>query len=400
MSKIKWLVLVVATCLISVLCYTVISFSQSPQASVSLTTEPSIAQAMPLEAEATKYLGSGQYHPPVQLKFQARDTTGAPLQKARFHLQILTPVPTPWFTTDFPIVEGTKLLDLTGDAPTGAFQLQQVFPIRGTYQLQVAVMPIVANAFAPIEQTLTLTVPENPLKFRYFPIVLGVLLTIGFGGGWIIGGRQGIQSGEIAPLRVRLLLSGVTVLAIVALLFFDVSAELGQSHAGMAMPEAAPPADTSGLIQSQGLKLALTGDDQTAVGQLASFQAKLLDRQTNQPVNDAIFAVKATQLENNWVAFAYQGVPDTTGSLTWQEQLFDGASHKIEVAVSPSPNSSRQFKPFQVTKEIEVEGIAPPIAVRLVGLLYFTGVLVLGLLAGLWLQRRRLRFSDLRTASV
>lgn len=388
-SKFKWSTLAGAACAISVLCYTVIGFSQSPQASVQLVTEPPIAQATPLEAEATKYLGSGQYKPPVKLKLQARDATGTPLQKARFHLQILTPSPTPWFTTDFPIVEGTKLLDIEGDAPTGEFQMQQVFPIRGTYQLQVNVTPIVANAFAPIEQTLKLTVPENPLKFRYFPLVLAVLLAIGFVGGWIIGGRQAIQTGEIAPRRVRLLLSGVTVLAIVALLFFDVSAELLQAHAGMAMTEEAPTANNSGLIQSQGLKLELTGDAQTAVGKIASFQAKLTDSQTNQPVSDAIFAVKATQLENNWVAFGYQGVPDATGSLAWKEQLFDGAPHKIEVDVSPKPNSNRQFQPFQATREIEVEGIAPPISVRLVGLFYFIVVLVLGLVVGLWLQRRR-----------
>ncbi len=390
-STFKWSRLLGAVCAVSVLCFAVIGFSQSPQAAIQLVTEPPIAQATPLEAEATKYLGSGQYKSPVQLKFQARDVAGVPLQDARYHLQILTPAPTPWFTTDFPIVEGTKLLDIEADAPTGEFQMQQVFPIRGTYQLQVDVTPIAANAFAPIQQTLKLTVPENPLKFRYFPFVLAVLLAIGLVGGWIIGGRQEIQTGEIAPRRVRLLLSGVTVLAIGALLFFDVSAEFAQAQAAMSMPEEASTAGNSGLMQSQGLKLELTGDHQTAVGQIASFQAKLTDSQTNQPVRDAIFAIKSTQLENNWVAFAYQGVPNATGTLAWQEQLFDGAPHKIEVDVSPAPSSTRQFQPFQTTREIEVEGIAPPVSVRLVGLFYFTGVLVLGLAIGLWLQHRRLQ---------
>jgi len=376
-------------CVISILCFVVIGFSQSPQASVQLVTEPPLAQVTPLEAEATAYLGSGQYKPPVQLKLQAQDATGTPLQNARFHLQILTPSPTPWFTTDFPIVEGTKLLDIEEDAPTGKFQMQQVFPIRGTYRLQVNVTPIIANAFAPIEQTLDLTVPENPLKFHYLPFVLAVLLAIGFVGGWVIGGRQEIRTGEIAPRRVRLLLSGVTVLAIIVLLFFEVSAELAQAHAGMA--EEPLIANNADSIQSQGLKLELTGDDHTAIGQTASFQAKLTDSQTNQPVSDAIFAVKSTQLEDDWMAFAYQGVPDAAGSLAWQEQFFDGAPHKIEVDVLPKPNGERQFQPFQAIREVDVKGIAPPMSVRFVGLFYFTGVLALGLIAGLWLQRRRLQ---------
>ena len=389
LSKFKWSALMGAACVISILCYVVIGFSQSPQPSIQLATEPPLTQVVPLEAEATKYLGSGHYNAPVQLKLQARDAAGSPLANARFHLQILTPLPTPWFTTDFPIVEGTKLLDIEADAPTGEFRMQQVFPIRGSYQLRVNVTPVVKNAFAPIEQTLNLTVPENPLKFRYFPFVLAVLLAIGFVGGWIIGGSQEIQTGEIAPRRVRLLLSGVTVLAIAFLLFFNVSAELVEAHAGMA--KEAPAANNSALIQSQGMKLELTGDAHTAVGQIASFQAKLIDNKTNQPVSDAVFAIKSTQLENNWVAFAYQGVPDTNGLLTWQEQFFDGAPHKVEVDVSPNLNGKLQFQPFQATREIDVEGIAPPIFVRFVGLFYFTGVLTLGLIAGLWLQRRRLQ---------
>lgn len=387
LSKFKWSTLVGVAFAFSIVCFAIIGFSQAPQAGVQLTTEPSIAQVTPLEAEATEYLGSGQYRPPVKLKFQARDAAGAPLQAARYHLQILTPDPTPWFTTDFPIVEGTKLLDIEGEAPTGEFQIQQVFPIRGTYQLQVNFTPIVANAFAPIAQTLTLSVPENPLKFRYVPFVLLALLTIGAIGGWIIGSRQGVQPGEIAPRRVRLLLSGVTVLAIATLLFFNVSTEFIQAHE-MAMGAATPTTDLSS-VQSQGLKLELTGDRHTAVGQMAAFQAKLIDSQTNQPVSDAVFEIKSTQLENNWVAFAHQGIPDAQGVLSWQEQFFDGAPHKIAVQVSSQLNGKRQFQPFLVSREIDVEGIAPPMSVRFIGLLYFTGVLALGLMAGLWLQHRR-----------
>ncbi|PSF37643.1 hypothetical protein C7H19_08800 [Aphanothece hegewaldii CCALA 016] len=388
-SKFRWSMLVGIVCTISFICYAVTSFSQSPQASVQLVTDPPLSQVIPLEAEATEYLGSGKYESPVQLRFQALDAKGKPLQNARYRLQILTPPPTPWFTTDFPIVEGTKLLDISGDAPTGELQIQQVFPIRGNYQLQASVTPIVENAFTPIEQTLTLTIPENPLKWRYFPIVLGILLAIGFVGGWVIGDHQKSQYGEIAPRRVRMLLSGVTVSAIVVLFFFNISAELAQAQ--MDGMTAETTLTDNGLIQSQGMKLELTGDSNTSVGQMASLQVKLTDSQTNLPVTDAVFDIKATASENNWVAFAYQGIPDNQGLLAWQQQFFDGAPHQIEVKVSPKMDGNRQFQPFQVTKNIEVEGIAPPLFVRFVGLFYFTGILSLGLVLGLWLQRQRLQ---------
>jgi hypothetical protein len=385
-SKSKWSTWVGLACAVSIFSCAAVGFSQAPRSSLQLTTEPPIARVSPLEAEATEYLGSGKYQAPVQLKIQAKDGAGQALQNARFHLTVLTPPPTPWFTTDFPIVEGTKLLDIEAEAPTGEFQMQQVFPIRGNYQLQVDVTPSVVGAFAPIQQTLNLAVPENPLKLLYFPIVLAVLLAIGLVGGWTIGGREAANPGEIAPRRVRSLLSGVTVMAIASLLFFNISAELAEAHHG-GMADVA--VDNNDSLQSQGLNLVLTGNDRTAVGQTAPFQAILTDAQTKQPVSDALFAIKSTQLENNWVAFAYQGVPDAKGRLAWQEQFFDGAPHKVEVNVSPSPNGKRQFQSFQVSREIEVEGIAPPMTVRLIGLFYFTAVLTLGLLAGLWLQRRR-----------
>ncbi|WP_019498495.1 hypothetical protein [Pseudanabaena sp. PCC 6802] len=386
--KFKWSALVGLACAVGILSHAIAGLSLSPSASVQLVAEPPIARAYPLEAEATEYLGSGQYQPPIRLKLRAQDASGKSLQDARFHLQILTPAPTPWFTTDFPVVEGTKLLDIEGDAPTGELQMQQVFPIRGNYQLRVSVTPKLTNAFAPITQNLELAVPENPLKWQYFPFVLGALLAIGCFGGWIIGGRQVIQAGEIAPRRVRLLLSGATVLAIAALLFFNVSAELAGVRTHIA-EEARSNSNTSSISQSQGVKLELVGDSGAEVGRAASFQAKLTDSKTNRPLNDAILSIKTTQLENNWVAFAYQGIPNAQGLLAWQEQFFDGAPHKIEVKASPQPHSKQQFPPLEVAREIDVEAIAPPMSVRLIGLLSFTGVLTVGLVVGLWLRRSR-----------
>jgi hypothetical protein len=387
LSKLKWFKLVATVCAIGVLCWAIASFSQVPQPTVRLTTEPSMSQILPFEAEATSYLGSGQFKPPVLLKLQALDAKGAPLQNAKVHLRILTPPPTPWLTTDFPMTEGTTLLDLEANAPTGELQVQQTFPIRGNYQLQVTVAPTVKGAFTPLVHTLTLTVPENPLKYVYAFATLGLLLAIGLVGGWVIGGRQQIQPGEIAPQRVRLLLSGVTLVAIAALLFFNISGELFHHHGEM--EEGISASTSPGLIESQGLRLEVTGDTSATVGQLASFQAKLIDSQTRQPVTDAVFSIKSTQLENNWVAFAHQGSPDAKGMLMWQEQFFDGATHRIEVKVSPSSNVKKPFQPFQETQEVAVEGLEPPASVRIVGLFYFTGVVALGLLLGLWLQRRR-----------
>ena len=388
----RFYVLISALCLVSIFCWSWVGFSQSPQPSVRLTTDLPIGQIRPLEAEATKAMGTGSYKPPVQLTLQAIDAQGQALKNARIHLQLFTPPKTPWFTTDFPIVEGTKLLDIEGNAPTGQLQVQQTLPIRGPYELLVNVTPIAPSTFAPIQQTLTLSVSENGAKYRNLGILVAILLAVGLGGGWIIGSRQSLQPGEIAPQRVRLLLSGAIVVAIVALLYINISAEFAQSHRSMAMShetEEAPKSDKPATLQSQGLEMKLLGDTSATVGQPASLQVNVVDIKTQQPATDVFLKVTTTQLENNWVAFAYQGTPDSTGKLAWQQGFFDGAPHSIEVEVSPQTNSARRFKPFQVAQDISVEGVAPPLFVRMVSLTYFTGAVAVGLLMGLWLQRRR-----------
>ncbi|WP_339376834.1 hypothetical protein [Nostoc sp. 106C] len=376
--------------MMSVVFYSFAGFSQSPQPHVRLISPTPASQLIPFEAEATTPQS------PVKLALQAEDSTDKSLDNAKFNLQIFTPPPTPWFTTDFPIVEGTKLLDIETIAPKGQLEFQQILPIRGNYQLKVNVTPVVANAFTPIQQTLTLPVAENWVKYRNFAILTVILLLVGLGGGWIIGGRQAIAPGEMAPQQVRLLLSGVIVVAISALLFVNISAEVAQSQSsGHAHNHdhhdhgaaTAAPVDNSGIVRQQGFQAQLLGDDSATVGKPAALQVKVTDENTNQPVQEVLLNIKTTQLEDGWVNFAYQGVPDTTGQFSWEQGFFDGAPHKLEVEISPQPNASRQFTPFKVQKDIDVEGVAPPFSVRFISLAYMTAFVIVGLLVGLRLRK-------------
>jgi len=241
MSKLKPS-LIGAFCLMGLIFYAIAGFSQTPQASVRLSTDVPLNQLAPFEAESERYT------PPAKLMLQAFDAAGQPLANAKIHLKILTPPKTPWLTTDFPIVEGTTLLELDAIAPQGKVQLQPMLPIRGTYQLQAEIKPQVANAFTPFQNTLMLSLPENQVKYQNFAILVAVLLAVGLSGGWIIGGQQRIQPGEIAPHQVRLLLSGAILIAIAALLYVNISAEIAQSELPMPMShmaQSAPHSDDS-----------------------------------------------------------------------------------------------------------------------------------------------------------
>jgi hypothetical protein len=388
MSKFKRFALISAACLMGVIFYGWVGFSQIPQPSVKLITSPVLAEIKPFEAESSKQ------QLPVQITLQALDRSGQALENAKIHLTILTQPKNPWFTTDFPIVEGTTLLDMEALAPKGELKLQQMLPIRGDYRLRVNVMPVSANAFAPIQQTLRLRVSENWIKYRNLGVLATILVAVGLGGGWVIGSGQKTLPGEVAPQRVRLLLSGVTVVAIAALLFVNISAEFAQSHGSMAMShetEAAPPSDIPSKLNTEGLAVQLSGDSSATVGQPAQLRVSVMDAKTDKPVTDVALKVTTTQLENKWVAFSYEGTSDLSGTFAWQQQFFDGAPHHVEVEIAPKANAARQFKPFKVAQTIAVEGVAPPLQVRLITLTYFTLLVGLGLLLGLEIQRRRTR---------
>ncbi|MBD3882852.1 hypothetical protein IFO70_13860 [Phormidium tenue FACHB-886] len=345
-----------------------IGIAQVSQPAVRLIAPP-LQQLIPFEAGATTP------QKPAQLSLQATDRAGQPLN-ANLHLQLFTPSPTPWLTTDFPIVEGTKMLDLETAAPDGALQLQQMLPIRGTYRLVVGVTPVAPAQFAPFQQTLTLPVSENPAKYRNAGILVLVVLLAGIGGGWLIGGQQTIRPGEIAPPQVRLLLSGAAIAAILALLAVNLSSAFVQHHEHPAEIVAQP------LQKSSGLTVQLAGDGAAMVGQPATLIAQI-KAERNQPVTDVLLNIKVTSLEDGWTAFALQTRPDANGQFTWQQEFFDGVPHQVQVEVAPQPQSARQFQPFQVTKAIEVTSIAPPLARRLISLVYLTLILLVGLAIGL-----------------
>jgi hypothetical protein len=344
--------------------------AQIQQSSVQLTTDPPIDQLLPFEAEAQTPQS------PVRLTLQAIDTNGQPLQDAEIRIRIQTPRPNPWLTTDFPMAEGQTLLVMAANAPTGKVEIQQMFPIRGDYQLAVEVSPQFTNQFTPFQKAFTLSIRENPVKYRNFAILAVILLAAGFLGGWLIGGPQQTQPEEIAPQRIRLLLNGAIVVAIVALLVVNLSSTFGHSHSSVA----ASAESRTDSLQSQGLELQLSKDTQVTTEHPAHLVASVKDLATGQPVTDVDLAIKVTSLENNWTAFAFQGALDSTGHLSWQQQFFDGSPHLVQVTVQSQ--ALRQLQPFQITQQIEVEGVAPPTVTRLITLFYFTSILLVGLAIG------------------
>ena len=369
MRKIRYVGLALVASLFSVFLWFNPHPSLASQPTVQVQTEPALSQVIPNESS-------------IRIALQAVDPKGQPLSNVRFGLQLSTPAKTPWFTSDFPIVEGTQLLELNAKASSGKLEFEQVMPIRGNYLLKVQVAPLTAGAFKPFEQSLQLSVPERSVKYRNAAILIGILTLAGISSGWILGGNQTVQESEVAPQPVKLLLSIVTMIAIAVLLFVNISAELISAH----NHEETPAAPTAFVQRSQNLEIRLLGDRQATVGQLSTQTVQVTNARTGNPAVNTVVNAKSIALEDNKQIFSYQGRTDDQGKLTWREQFFDGAPHQI-VAEAILPNGAR----LQVKQRTEVEGIEPPLSIRLISLGYYTGIFFLSLVAGIWLHRRSSR---------
>lgn len=364
------------------------AFAQTTANRVLLTLDPP-ANIMPFEAEAE------QQKPPPRFHLEAQDSQGKALSRVRMQIKMTTPEPNPWISTDFPLVEGTELLSLEVPAAQGVVEFEQMLPIRGIYQLSVKVLPIDKAVATPlIEKVLTVDVPENPVKFRNFAVLSGICTLVGAVGGFFIGQSQGSteesRSHLAIPDPMRLLLMGLTLTAMAALIFINVSAEFQGGHSSMA--GMAPPIETPLVAQDKEQVLNLDGAKAARVGTAESFQAKRTNRRTGQEIPSA-FEISIFNIEKNWKLFSI--ATPIANHLRWKQQFFDGSGHRLEVR---APRYGAQ--PALTTKRsVSVEGIAPPVWVRLKALAYLTGFVALGLFGTMGLRGLRLRSARTRVSS-
>ncbi|MAG36858.1 MAG: hypothetical protein CL878_11540 [Dehalococcoidia bacterium] len=134
---------------------------------ISVTTEPGADKIIPDADLATTIL-------------EVKDAQGQLIKNAVIEFQLDAPSPSPWISTDFPIVAGTLLHQSRFDAPDGRLELKFVWPIRGDYSLLVRASPAPGTgaSFAPITRELTVHLNENPAEgtnLLQFVLALGVL---------------------------------------------------------------------------------------------------------------------------------------------------------------------------------------------------------------------------------
>ncbi|NBI29279.1 hypothetical protein [Chengkuizengella marina] len=91
--------------------------------------------------------------------------------------------------TDFPIVEGTELIESTILVENGKAEFDYMFPIRGNYEMTVEVLN--ENGIVAGTHLLNIHIPENPDEIQNAIVFVGVLFLFGFLVGLILTAKRG-----------------------------------------------------------------------------------------------------------------------------------------------------------------------------------------------------------------
>ena len=125
------------------------------------------------------------YSDPATLTLLVTGTDGKPVAQGRVAIGLEAPEPGWFFSTDFPLVEGSRLLDMSLPLRQGRAEWKYLFPIRGQYRLTVE---FIAPDGRKVNKTFPLAIRENKQKWFFLGIFTLGLFALGVLAGRIFTG--------------------------------------------------------------------------------------------------------------------------------------------------------------------------------------------------------------------
>jgi hypothetical protein len=278
---------------------------------------------------------------PTDLSLLITETDGRPVEQGTVAIRLEAPRPGRFFSTDFPLVEGTVLSEMQLPLRQGRANWKQLFPIRGEYRLSVEV---VSRDGSKVSKAFTFDVRENHKKWLALAAFSAGLIALGFVAGRVFtGARESVAS----------------LLAAAALLIGLPGISRAQQPSGMAVLEIEPAT----VGRPTGVRWSLPGDG-GAGGRTA------------------MLTLSITHLEKKKVVFAVEKIA-VAGEWSMKFHFPDGGEYRV-AAVGNVAGSA----PVRNEQVIAVAGVEPPAAAMMPVLSFFTALIAVGLGVGRWSKRR------------
>jgi len=298
---------------------------------------------------------------------------GQPLGQGHIKIHLTAPPRTKVMSTGFPRVEGSALLALDSVLTDGSLTIQYLFPIRGTYALDLEIAPVPGGpVFQPTSLHKTLHIAENPAVVRN-----AWMLIIGL---FALGGVTGVIFARSTAAREKLL-SSASIGPLVLLNGALVPVSFAWADASHTHTVAAVAHGPQIIRGEDGWELEIRASPMPAtVGQLVQFAIWLRKDDTVFPgMTDVAIAV-VNQEDAQTVLGTHLLAPQ--GHTLQSLQFYDGAPHAVTITARPVGGEVSTVAPLTAVLGLDVVALHPPMAVKIRMMAILLGVFVVGMALG------------------
>jgi hypothetical protein len=288
------------------------------------------------------------YSDPATLTLLITSADGKPVAQGRVAILLEAPTPGRFFSTDFPLVEGSRLLDMSLPLKQGRAEWKYLFPIRGEYRLSVEFTAIDGKKAI---KTFLLVIRENKQKWFFLGIFSLALFALGVMAGRIFTSSRPSRAGELTAGSVALLGSLMAALD----------------------PVKAQEAERSG--QFGWLEI-----DPATVGKPSKVRWRLAG-ETNAGNEPVLLTLMIAHLEKNKTVFAVERLP-VEKEFAMNFQFTEGAEYRV-TAIGYLTGG----RMLRTELNIAVTGVEPPARAMISAIGIFLAVITLGLGVGRWSRR-------------
>ena len=279
---------------------------------------------------------------PATLSLLATAADGKPMASGWLNLRLEAPRPI-FFSTDFPLAEGSILTEMRLPLRAGKAEWRYNFPIRGEYRLFVELL---APDGSQSSEMFAIEVREHSSKWLILAAFMLGLLGVGVLAGRIFTRPVSKGAGALAALFS-------------ASLFFALSSSTAFAQAGAVKP------------------IARLEIDSPSAGKVARIRW-VLDADGGNAGRGALLSLAITHIEKKMTVFAVDKIL-VEGEFSMNFHFVDGAEHRVS-ARAELPGG----KALRSEQVVSVSAIEPPASAMLPALGLFLTMITLGLGAGRW----------------
>jgi hypothetical protein len=277
---------------------------------------------------------------PTQITVSFRSSDGALIDAGTASVSLEAPPRGRIFSTDFPFVEGSRLLDFHLPIRGGKIQWEYLFPIRGEYRMTVDA----AAGEKRGTSSFLINIREKEQKWLFLALFTAGLFIAGFIAGRIFTGSGNRRINRASAAIIAVIWSLTATGAFTAL-------------------------ENSGASGEMEIKAAPVGE----LSRLRWVRPGSIAR--SLPVN---LSLRITHLEKQKTIFSMTKVP-VEKEFAFGLQFTDGDEYRVE-ALSELENGAA----IRSERTLSIVAREPPISASLPSLIFFVSVIAVGL----WVGRR------------